>query len=115
MRELGNLTTSYIASDSINIQGANQLQLLVSFVKGNSNGCQLKVEFSEDSIAWYQESVVNFLPDNATHSPLVRKIDDTANLIISIPISACFLCVSSRAIDSGDLTSLSILASISNI
>ena len=110
------LTTSYVASDALNIQGANQLQLLVSFTKGGSDGCRLKIEFSEDQSVWYQESVADLLATNdAEHAPLVRKINDSANLIVSVPISASFLRVSGQAITSGTDTSLSILATIANI
>ena len=116
IRAAAALTTSYVASNTINVQGANQLQLLVSFTKGSSDGCRLKIEFSEDRSVWYQESVVDFLVTNdAEHAPLTRKINDTANLIMSVPISASFLKVSSQAITSGTSTSLSILGTIANI
>ena len=110
------LTTSYIASDVINIQGANQLQLLVSYTKGSSDGCRLKIEFSEDQSIWYQESVVDILATNdAEHAALTRRINDSGNLLISVPVSASFLRVSSQAITSGTDTSLSVLATIANI
>ena len=115
VREAMALTTSYTVSDSINIQGANQLQLLVSFTKGSSDGCRLKIEFSEDKQTWYQESIVSFLSNDAEHRPFVRKINDSANLIMSIPISASFLRISGQAVTSGTDTSLSVLATIANI
>ncbi len=116
VRAAAALTTSYIASDVLKIQGANQLQLLVSFTKGSSDGCKLRIEFSEDQLTWYQESVADLLATNdVEHAPLTRKINDSANFIISIPISASFLRVSSQAITSGTGTSLSVLATIANI
>ncbi len=116
VREAAALTTSYVASDNLNIQGANQLQLLVSFTKGSSDGCNLKIEFSEDNSIWYQESVADSLPtDDVKHAPLIRKIEDSANLVISVPISASFLRISNQAITSGTGTSLSILTTIANI
>ena len=116
VRAAAALTTSYVASDSFNIQGANQLQLLAAFTKGGSNGCRLKIEFSEDESTWYQESVAEFLSGNdAKHAPLSRKIENTANLVISVPLSASFFRVSGQAITSGAGTSLSIEATIANI
>ena len=111
------LTTSYVASDSFNIQGANQLQLLVSFTKGDSDGCRLKIEFSEDKTNWYQESMVSEFPsvNDVKHTPITRKIEDSASFIISIPISASSLRVSAQAITSGTGTSLSIIATIASI
>ena len=115
IREATALTTSYVTSDNFNIQGANQLQLLVSFTKGNSDGCRLKIEFSEDRSTWYQESIVEYSLGDAIHAPLARKISNSANLVFSVPISASFLRVSGQAITSGTGTSLSVLATIANI
>ena len=115
IRAAAALTTSYVTSDNFNIQGANQLQLLVSFTKGDSDGCRLKIEFSEDWSTWYQESVVEYLSGDAIHEPLVRKIDNSANLVLSVPISASFFRVSGQAITSGTGTSLSVVATIANI
>ena len=116
VRAAATLTTSYVASNALNIQGANQLQMLVSFTKGSSDGCRLKIEFSEDESTWYQESVADIMATNdVEHAPLTRKVNDSANLIMSVPISASFLRVSSQAITSGTGTSLSILATIANI
>ncbi len=90
--------------------------MLVSFTKGSSDGCRLKIEFSEDESVWYQESVADLLATyDVEHAPLTRKINDSANLIVSVPISASFLRISSQAITSGTGTSLSILATIANI
>jgi hypothetical protein len=117
IREAAALTTTYAASDSFNIQGANQLQLLVSFTKGDSDGCRLKIEFSEDETNWYQESMVSEFPsvNDVKHTPITRKIEDSANLVISVPVSSSFFRVSAHAISSGANSSLSILATIANI
>ena len=117
VREAAALTTSYVVSDSFNIQGANQLQLLVSFTKGDSEGCRIKIEFSPDGSNWYQESrISDFLTtDDAEHEPVIRKILDSGNISISVPISTCFFRASSMALTSGTGTSLSIRATIANI
>jgi len=117
VREAAALTTSYVASDSFNVEGANQLELLVSFTKGGSGGCRLKMEFSQDGTNWYQESMVSEFPsvNDVKHTPIARKIGSSANLAISIPISASFFRVSAQAITSGTGTSLSIMATIANI
>ena len=117
VREAAALTTSYVVSDSFNIQGANQLQLLVSFTKGDSEGCRIKIEFSADGSNWYQESrISDFLTtDDAEHEPVVRKILGSGNLSISVPVSTCFFRASSMALTSGTGTSLSIQATIANI
>ncbi len=117
VRESAPLTTSYVASDSFNIQGANQLQLLMSFIKGESDGCRLKIEFSEDESTWYQESMVSEFPavNDVKHTPITRKVENSANLVLSLPISASFFRISVQAITSDTDTSLSIIATIANI
>lgn len=107
---------NYVASNSLNIQGANQLQLLVSFTKGDSAGCRLKIEFSENETEWYQESTYA-VSENiyAIHKTAYREIQDTGKLIISVPISATFFRVGSIALTSSVGTSLSITATIANI
>lgn len=116
LRSASPLSTSFVSSSIMNIQGANQVQLLVSFVKGNSDGCRLKIEYSEDKIDWYQESMINeFTGNDARHSLLTRIIGDSGNYVISIPVSGSFFRVSAQAITSGVNTSLSILATKANI
>ncbi len=117
VREAAPLTTSYIPSDSFNIEGANQLQLMVSFIEGESNGCRLKVEFSEDGENWYQETsvLVHGDTEEAKHRLIVRKIDSSANALISIPVWTKYFRVSAAAVDSGEGTSLSITAIAGNI
>ena len=89
VREAAELTTSYVTSERYNIQGANQLQLLVSFTEGDSAGCRLKIEFSEDEINWYQESEYSvYDTGDVKHSPAYRKIESSSNIVISVPVSA---------------------------
>jgi len=119
VRESSTLTTSYATSDIINVQGANQLQLLLSFTKGSSEGCRLKVEFSEDEMNWYQESAVALSETgdtrDAIHRPAFRKIEVSSNIVISIPLSVSFFRIGAAAITDGTGTSLSIMATIANI
>ncbi len=111
------LTTSFVVSEIMNIQGANQVQLLVSFIKGDSNGCRLKIEYSVDQVNWYQESIYNENPllDEITHNAVVRKIEETGNYVLSIPVSSCYMRVWAQAISSGSNTSLSIIATAASI
>ena len=117
IRQSSALTISFAETEVMNIQGANQVQLLISFIKGDSEGCRLKIEYSEDRVTWYQESMVSEFPslNSVTHSMITRKIDDTGNYVLSIPVSSSYIKVSAQAISSGDNTLLSIKASAANI
>jgi len=111
------LTISNVTSEIMNIQGANQVQLLICFTKGNSSGCRLKIEFSEDRATWYQESMVSefTVKNEVEHKLVIRRINETGNYVISVPVSASYFKVSAQAIDSGDGTLFSITATAANI
>lgn len=111
------LTTSFVVSDIMNIQGANQVQLLVSFVKGDSTGCRLKIEYSVDQVTWYQESMYNEIPlsNEITHNAITRKVEESGNYVLSIPVSSSYMRVWAQAINSGNNTSLSIRATAASI
>ena len=111
------LTTSFVETETMNIQGANQVQLLISFIRGDSEGCRLKIEYSEDRVTWYQESMVSEFPslNEVEHGMITRKIEDAGNYVLSIPVSSSYIKVSAQAINSGDSTLLSIKAAAANI
>jgi hypothetical protein len=116
VRATAALTTSYVSSDSFNIQGANQIQLLISFDKGDSDGCRLKIDFSEDETDWYQETTYTVEENgDVIHKPVFRKLESTSNIVIPTPVSSSFFRVSSAAILTGSNTLLSIAATIANI
>ena len=116
VREAAELTTSSVTSERFNIQGANQLQLLVSFTKGDSDGCRLKIEFSEDEANWYQESEYSvYETGDVRHEPIFRKIESSSDIVVSVPVSASFFRVGAAAIGSGTGTSLSIIATMASI
>lgn len=115
VREAAVLALDYVAEEPCLIQGANQLQVFVGFVKGRSDGCRLKIEFSEDKENWYQESVADLVGGDNVHSPLARKLDDSCNLLISMPVSATWFRISAQAITAVSGSSLSVMATIANI
>ncbi len=117
MRQLTELTTSFVTSEVMNIQGANQVQLLISFTKGDSAGCRLKIEYSENKSDWYQESAIDEFPSlyDMKHILITRIIEETGNYVISIPVSASYFRVSSQAITSGVDTLLGIVATAASI
>jgi hypothetical protein len=117
LRQSSALTISFVETEFMNIQGANQVQLLISFIKGDSEGCRLKIEYSEDRVIWYQESMVSEFPslNSVTHIMITRKIDETGNYVLSIPVSSSYIKVNVQSLSSGDNTLLSIKASAANI
>ena len=102
------LTTGYVASSAFPMGGANQLQLLCDFTVGSSSGCQIKVEFSHNNSDWFQESIYELSGTDLVHTAVVRRINGTAALVISIPVWAEYYRASSLAVADGTSTSLAI-------
>lgn len=104
-------------SDILNIQGANQLNLLVAFTIGDSSGVRIKVEFSEDRETWYQESMISEYPSAADveHTIINRLLESSGNYVISIPVSASWLRLTCTAITDGTDAEISITATVASI
>jgi len=111
------LTTSYVESQTFNIMGASQVQLLMKFVKGSSNGLNYIIEFSIDQIEFYQECIL--LPLQITPfvvcEPMTREITGEYNLVINVPVSTSYIRVKVKALESTVGTSLKITATATNI
>ncbi len=115
IREALILTTGYVASDSIIIKNADQLQLWVAFTKGSSNGVRLKIEYSDDDSTFFQESRYSLVGTEFQHVAVIRTIIASANLVISLPVAAKYVKVSAQAISSGTSTLLAIKAAKANL
>ena len=115
VREEAILTTSYVASAGIYVKNADQLQLWVSFTKGSSDGCRLKIEYSEDDSTYFQETRYSLVANDFEHSVVARTILEAGNFIISLPIAANYVKISSHAISSGSGTLLAITAIRANL
>lgn len=104
-------------SEVMNIQGANQVQLLVEFTAGESDGVHLKIEFSEDQESWYQESMVSEFPTTGivSHVAVLRKIVDTCTIVISIPVSGSYIRVIALVLTDGEDAKISITATAASI
>ena len=100
------LTGTYVAGTII--EGThleNQLIINVTFVKGSLTSAQIKVEFSNDSSNYYQETVQNISGGTSTDSLLVHSIDTTGGYRIAVPIKDRFIKIS--AIGTGTATNSS--------
>lgn len=115
LRAAAILTTSYVAATVLDITGIGQVQLLCNFTKGGSDGCRLKIEFSNDGTNYWQESRMQWDGTDYVHTVMTRKIDATAALVISLPVSALYMKVSAAAITAATTTSLTLTASTDNV
>jgi hypothetical protein len=105
-----------VVSSVMNIEGANQLQLLVNFTAGSSTGVLLKVEYSENQIDWYQETMADFLSSTLLeHLPITRKITSTSKAKIALSVSSSYVRVTATALNNETGVVISITATAANI
>lgn len=111
------LTTDYVSSEGILIEGCNQVQLAVSFTLGSSEGALIKVETSWDGTTYYQESGITLDWANAyiLTKNVVRKLSTSGNYVISLPVSGRWIRISAKALTTGTGTAMAILLSKANI
>lgn len=115
VREAAALTTSYVTSDAVYIEGADNIGLLVSFALGSSSGCRLKVEFSFDNTSWYREPNYTTSGSDEIYQPITKKLESTMSIQIDFPVANRYMRISSTAISNGSGTSLSITAVLANL
>lgn len=109
------LTTSYVITDSLYIEGADNIALLVSFTLGNSSGCRIKVEFSTDNDVWYQQTNYSTSGSDEIYIPITLKLESTMDIQIDFPVANKYMKLSCVALGSGNGTSLSIGVVQSNL
>lgn len=104
------LTNSYVAGTvlsyaNLNPALRNQLNILVAFTIGSLTNGKIKVEYSHDGSAYFQETFLSINGTVATASLGDYTFGGSGNYIISIPIKANYIKIS--AVGTGTVTSSS--------
>lgn len=81
----------------IDVSGFDTVGLCVSFVKGDSQGCEIMWSFSPDGDHWYRDE---------NH----RQLDNSLNTRIDVPIHGLYMMVYYVALGQSTNTSLSVIA-----
>lgn len=93
------LTTGYVAGTTIDAaQDANQLVLTIDFTKGGLTTADFKVEFSNDNVTFYQESIESFVAGVGTISLANRVLSATGKYRIAIPILDRYIKISAKGV-----------------
>jgi len=107
------LTTEYIAGAELdNKERANQLMLYLKFTIGSLTSFQIKVEFSDDGVTYYQQTFESISGAVATCSPGYFSFTPTGdqNYVIAIPIKCSKIKVSAKGTGTVTGSSLQIRA-----
>jgi len=107
------LTNGYVAGTVISdVQDANQLIINADFTIGSLTDLQIKVEFSEDGVNYYQESFSAIAAGVSTETLGVHKIAATGKHRIAIPIQCDKIKISAIGTGTVDSSSLAITAQV---
>lgn len=91
------LTDSYVAGTVLDsTHEYNQLTLLVDFTKGSLTSLEVKVEFSPDNSAYYQETAQSVSSGTATETVLEHTFTATGKYRIPIQINDRYIKVSAK-------------------
>lgn len=99
------LTNDYVAGTVLGLArafshddpiGYNQLNLRVSFTKGSLTTAEIKVEFSDDNVTWYQETAGAVTAGVQVDSLLVHQINATGYYDIPVQIAARYIRISAN-------------------
>ena len=96
------LTGSYVAwtiiwqSDNNNAQELNQLVLYISFTIWSLTSLEVKIEYSDDWVTYYQETFITISGWTSAASLWEYTFTATWNYIIASPFKAKFVKVSSK-------------------
>lgn len=106
VRSAAILTTSYVAGTVLDsTHEYNQLILLVDFTIGSLTSLEVKVEFSPDGTAYYQETFQAVSAGTATESLGAHTMTATGKYRITIPIMDKYIKISAKG--TGTVTSSS--------
>jgi len=94
------LTSAYSASNPINVQGANIVEIYSSYTKaGSATSIKFKFEASIDGTVYCQETtVIETAPMTVVNKPRTHTVASTHASRITIPIATKWLKISARTL-----------------
>jgi len=109
------LTTSYVAGTVLtDVEHYNQLNLFVAYVKGSLTSLQVKVEYSDDGVNFYQDTF--FAESGATATGSAGEYSfapaGNQNYVISLPIQCSAIRVSAKGTGTVTDSSVGIIATL---
>jgi len=92
------LTNSYVAGVTLtDLKYKNQLVLFIDFTKGSLTTAEVKIEFSDDGVNFYQETVQGTLSGaNLPETLAVHQFSATGKYMVAIPIKCSAVKVSAN-------------------
>ena len=109
------LTTAYVAGTELtDLERDNQVMLFLEFTKGSLTSFQLKVEFSDDGVTYYQQTFESYSGAVATCSPGYFSFAPSGdqNFMLAIPIKCSKMKISVKGTGTVTSSSLRVRAAV---
>ena len=115
------LTNSYVAATIDGTDGLpeetlnfNQLVLEIILALDTLTSAEVKVEFSEDKVTWYQETFSSISSGTDTLSLGEHKMSASGNFIIDVPLLNRYVRISAKGTGAVGASTMSIKAILGN-
>lgn len=109
------LTGSYVVGTELtDLERDNQVMLFLEFTKGQLDSFQLKIEYSDDAVTYYQDTFVSYSGAVATCSPGYFSFapSDDQNFMLAIPIKCSKMKISVKGTGTVTSSSLRVRAAV---
>lgn len=116
------LTTSYVAGSVIGldvckpdiVRTSNQLNVLVDFTIGSLTSAEIKLEFSDDGINFYQETFSSISAGTDTVTLGEHKIAATGKYSINVEFKSSYVRISAKGTGTTTNSLMAIRATVGN-
>jgi hypothetical protein len=98
LRAASALTGSYVAYDMLNTGESNQLNVYVTYVKGDETSCDLIVEVSPDLATWSRLPTESAEAGVVTVTPATWRFTASATTVLQIPCTFNHARISAKAV-----------------
>ncbi len=121
IRSAAILTTSYVAGAELTITNGrpanhNQLVVYVAFTKGSLTTAEVKVEYSNDGVTYYQDTTLGALSGaNVPATASVFQLSADGNYRIALPIADAFIKISAKGTGTTTGSSMTIDAALATV
>lgn len=109
------LTTAYVVGAELeDLERHNQIMLFLEFTKGQLTSFQLKIEFSDDGITYYQHTFESISGGVNTCSPGVYSFTPSGdqNFMLAVPVKCSKIRISVKGTGTVTSSSLRVRAAI---
>jgi len=106
LRQAAELTTSYVASNSVGCKGYSRASLLIDLTLGSLTDARIKIQFSPDNSNWYDETDTNV----AGHASIEHVFTASGKYCLPVELADQYIRIQARGTGTVTGSSLAVYA-----